>query len=389
MADPAIYDKLARVLQDVHERFPEDGFAKHQRLRGLLADHLPEAEREIRIVLDAIDEGVVGVLTDTPANELGMQVDRLVLRLDTSRGIREDIARQIIQAFTYSLGLGGLPSTVSSTPMPQTPAGSPSAGEDWVGVSEVVTPPSQPTPDHPATQANSVSSGVEQPGAPASAKVETDSWVDKVPGGKFGALAIGVIVALVLVASNNEPSAPGSSQNPPQQKPPVQQPPGQQAPQRQAPQSGGGSPVVDPGATDGLPRVGPGAEQPPQQATPARRPQPNPQVQPNRPTNNPPVGAAGSVVWYDPYGVVWQLQITGNEFQGMGLQNNTPVMSMYGVMDPPNNQLYYQLFDGGNQQVGEGAGTMTDPTHIQFETYDAVGNLIGQGVFHINHPPNG
>ena len=145
MSELEIYDRLAKVLKDVHERFPEDGFTKHQRLRGLLADHLPDAEREIRVALDAIDEGVINVLVDSPAGELGMQIDRLVGRLDTSRGIREDLARQVIQAFAYSLDRGGLPSTITSQPIVTPAVPEAGGGDDWVGVSEVVTSPGQRT----------------------------------------------------------------------------------------------------------------------------------------------------------------------------------------------------------------------------------------------------
>lgn len=142
-----IYDRLAELLKEMHGRYPDDAFKNRKRLNGLLADHVKGGEREIRIVLDAIDEGVVDDLTNAPEHEVRIQIDRLVTRLENRRGIREDIARQAVHACAFGIGVGGLPSTVAANPAnddreQQDP-------EDWAGLSKVVDSPRKPDPVDP------------------------------------------------------------------------------------------------------------------------------------------------------------------------------------------------------------------------------------------------
>ena len=58
MSAVATFDALARVLAEAQQRFGEAAFRDRRRLIGLLADHVPEAKREIRAVGTAVDEGV-------------------------------------------------------------------------------------------------------------------------------------------------------------------------------------------------------------------------------------------------------------------------------------------------------------------------------------------
>jgi hypothetical protein len=375
--DSQPYDRLARVLKDVRERFPEDAFTKYQRLRGLLSDHLPDSEREIRIVLDAIDEGVVGVLTETPATELPMQIDRLVLRLETSRGIREDIARQVIQGFAFALDVGELPSTLPTGASPQVEAAT--AGDDWVGVSEAV---GAPAPAQPASQPQPQAPVAPQPTPPPA---EPDKFA-KYPGGRNGliATAAGIGLIVFMFGGEQQPDGPGA-------QPPSPQPgPGTQVPQPGSNPTGGGStggnPLIEPGAMDDLPRAGPGA----------------PSAQPQQPGNNPvvqqprrqqpqvqpqPQGNVGTALWYDPYGTVWNIEFNDTQFQGVGQQGGQQFY-IQGQGDPQANQVMYTIADAAGNPVGQGQGYFTDATHIQFVTMGAAGNVIGQGQFHINHPPN-
>ncbi|MEQ9450084.1 MAG: hypothetical protein RJQ07_00750 [Pseudomonadales bacterium] len=356
MTDELIYDRLAKVLQDVHERFPEDGFSKHQRLRGLLADHLPGADREIRIALDAIDEGVIRVLTDSPPSEMGMQIDRLVTRLDTSRGIREDIARQIIQAFAFALGSGGLPSTITSAPIvqPNEPA-APQGGDDWVGVSEVAQPPTpepaQPSPPPPV-------SGQDQT---ESKPADATSMLTKLTTGSNRYILIGIaVVGALFLFSQQEQPAP-------------QPGPGPQPSPQPSPQPG----------PDPQPNPGP---------QPNPNPGPQPIVQPNQPERqNPGPGnnqqPGVQQMWYDNYGGVWSIQFAGSEFQGYNSNTGLPARGIAGMIDQQSGAVVYQLFDDNSNYLADGQGQYTDQTHISFQSIDGYGNVVGQGQMHINHRP--
>ncbi len=343
MSDTEVYDRLAKVLRDVHERFPEDGFSKHQRLRGLLADHMQDADREIRIALDVIDEGVIDILTNSPAEELGMQTDRLVTRLDTSRGVREDIARQVIQAFTYALGLGELPSTLPAAQLPPVP---PAAGaDDWVGVSEVVQP-DQPQPAPPAGGNNSQpADGHETAGG--------GSLLSKLGSGnnRYILIAVAVVLGLYLLMPRPEAPQPQQPEQPKTQEPAQPQP-----------------------------------AQKPQPADPQPQPAVQPQVNPGN-TPNQPNAAVVQQQWYDPYGNVWNMRVSNTQFEGYNSNPNNPAYGMTGMIDPNSGMVVYELYNRGGQLVGQGQGQYSDQTHIDFTTLDVYGNLAGQGQLHINHAP--
>lgn len=132
-----IYDSLAEVLKTLVERFGEDIFNDRRRLISLLADHLPEAKREMRVVSSAVDEGVPSALATTERHLSGLEMDRQVGRLEAGTGLRIDIARQIVRAFAYSLGLGPLPSVYEAPPSAaQKP--SQAGGDNWAGLSQPV-----------------------------------------------------------------------------------------------------------------------------------------------------------------------------------------------------------------------------------------------------------
>lgn len=131
-----IYDSLADVLKALVERFGEEIFSDRRRLISLLADHLPEAKREIRVVSSAVEEGVPSALTSAERHLSGLEMDRQAGRLEAGTGLRIDIARQVVRAFAYSLGLGPLPS-VYETPAARKPTEK-VPEDDWAGLSQPV-----------------------------------------------------------------------------------------------------------------------------------------------------------------------------------------------------------------------------------------------------------
>lgn len=377
VAMSAQHDRLAQVLQDISERFPEDAFSKHGRLRGLLADHLPDAEREIRVALDAIDEGVVDMYANTAAEELGMRIDRLVMRLENSRGIREDIGRPVILAYGYALGAGELPSaTLTAARQPEQIATEVNdSGDDWIGATVIANSQNQQASDPgpqpavhsqgPHTQHSDSQSAHAASAAPAS-------------GSRNGMIALGVAAILGLAYIGNQPDPVPVSSSPTtgEQQTPTAAPAAQEEKPVQTPQQVPAQETVEEVvATKPAPTVKPTSKP----STPTVSP---------RSTPPPSVAANTTAYWYDPYGVVWQIEFDGAEFQGIGRQNNVPVASVIGILDPVSNQIQYELYNALDVPMGVGEGTMTDPTHIQFVTYDGFGLVIGQGTFHINHPPN-
>ncbi len=131
-----VYDSLADVLKALVDRFGKEIFNDRRRLISLLADHLPEAKREIRVVSSAVEEGVPAALTGAERHLSGLEMDRQAGRLEAGTGLRIDIARQVVRAFAYSLGLGPLPS-VYETPAPEKPTQKDSEN-DWAGLSQPV-----------------------------------------------------------------------------------------------------------------------------------------------------------------------------------------------------------------------------------------------------------
>ena len=137
-ATPALFDQLADALAAIHARLGEPPFADRRRTIALLADRLPEARREIRAIGTAIEEGVPGALVASERHLLGLEIDRLADRLEGTTGLRRDIARPIVRALAYGLGLGPLPSLYVDAPV-TSPASGYQPG-NWAGVSEPIRP---------------------------------------------------------------------------------------------------------------------------------------------------------------------------------------------------------------------------------------------------------
>lgn len=131
-----VYDTLAQTLAKVRKEYGAEVLKSRRRLNGVLADRMPDNKREIRVLLDAVDDGALTTFESTSADQVGMQIDRLAAVMESQRGTRLDLARQVIAACAYAVGVGKLPSELYGTLAPAAPSND--AQDDWVGVSEVV-----------------------------------------------------------------------------------------------------------------------------------------------------------------------------------------------------------------------------------------------------------
>lgn len=150
--EPDPLDALALALAEVRARLGGQPFADRRRVVSLLADRLPDAKRELRVVGSAIDEGVPVALAGVERHLVGLEMDRLASRLETSLGLRLELARGIVRAIAYALDLGPLPSVYAdAVPIPAPVTSTPA----WAGLSQPVqsAAPAPVTPSHPAWHA--------------------------------------------------------------------------------------------------------------------------------------------------------------------------------------------------------------------------------------------
>ncbi|MGE0426160.1 MAG: formylglycine-generating enzyme family protein [Reyranellaceae bacterium] len=96
-----------------------------RRISGLLADTLPQADRERRVFAWALDDGMIDVLERAPRERMPVEIDRLKGRLEDKLGVREELALGVLRAAAHGLGLAPLPSVY--TPSRATPRGRPVA----------------------------------------------------------------------------------------------------------------------------------------------------------------------------------------------------------------------------------------------------------------------
>jgi PQQ-dependent catabolism-associated CXXCW motif protein len=156
-----IFDRIAEALAEIRPRFGAGGFSDRRRVIGLLADKVPDAKREIRVVGTAIDEGIPQALARTERQLVGVEMDRLANALEASTALRLDIARQVVRSFAFALDLGPPPSIYEAASMPNVapppaspvtqPPAPPAAGDGWAGISTPVgqAPASQPVSQYP------------------------------------------------------------------------------------------------------------------------------------------------------------------------------------------------------------------------------------------------
>ncbi len=328
------FDRIAEVLKEAGKRYPKDAFTERRRLSGLLADHITDADSEIRVVMNAIQDGATEQLLQAPANELGLHINRLASKLERAWGLKPEIALLAIQACAYAVGRAELPSKSSLAPSVTQAAAGP---DDWLGMTQVVNPVSiQPPPADVSKQVvPTVSNGALQDWFKSNQKL--------VMGGAAAAVAAFYFIG-------QDPSPPPQPPRPPQ----PQQPQAPQ-PQPQQPQQPGVQP-----------------QQP-------QRPAPGSGGSPNQPAQG------RQMAWYDDNNMKWDVSMSNTgAFSGRGVyQGNSFVMRG----EVANNAVTYQLFDNANRQIGSGSGTVDDARHLSITSTDMNRRTIYSGKIHIDHPP--
>ena len=86
------FDRIAEVLKEANKRYPNDAFVDRRRLNGLLADHIGDADSQIRVVLNALQDGAAEQLLQASSNELGLHINRLASKLERAWGLKPEIA---------------------------------------------------------------------------------------------------------------------------------------------------------------------------------------------------------------------------------------------------------------------------------------------------------
>ncbi len=352
MANEA-FDRIAEVLKEASKRYPKDAFTERRRLSGLLADHITDADSEIRVVMNAIQDGATEQLMQAPANELGLHVNRLASKLERAWGLKPEIALLAIQACAYAVGRADLPSKSSIASAPGAAVTPAAAGghDDWVGMTQVVNPASIQEPTVNASRP--VTPPVSPPATGASLKDWFKNNQKLVMGGAAAAIA-----AFYFIGQDPSPSQPPRDPQPqqpqPQQPQPQPQRPGQPQ-QPQQPQQPGGQP-----------------QQP-------QRPPPGQSGNPNQPAQG------RQMAWYDDNGMKWEVSMSNTGgFSARGTYQGN-AFGMKGEV--ANNAVNYQLFDSSNRQIGSGTGTVDDPRHLSINTTDMNRRTIYAGKIHIDHPP--
>lgn len=105
------HDALARTLASVRARLGEDAFEDRRRVLALLADMLPGATRQTRLLGIAFDNGAVRALATVVPEQVELEIDRHAQRVDTDLGIRKAVMVPVLRAIAHALGRGDLPSS--------------------------------------------------------------------------------------------------------------------------------------------------------------------------------------------------------------------------------------------------------------------------------------
>ena len=131
-------DDFARELAELVQRNGPDGLGDRKRVVAILADRLPNAGRDLRILGMAIDNGAVVALKGTSANGAAVEIDRLAARLESHIGTPRPLSLPMLRALAFGLGRGPLPSAAA----PATPDAAPLAAAAPVAT----TPPAAAAP---------------------------------------------------------------------------------------------------------------------------------------------------------------------------------------------------------------------------------------------------
>jgi hypothetical protein len=109
MADD-IHDELAKALSDIRARLGEGALADRRKVVALLSDGLPRAQREIRLVGIAIDNGAAQAIATAPLDRVEFEIDRYAQRVDADLGIRKAVMVPVLRAVAFAARRGALPS---------------------------------------------------------------------------------------------------------------------------------------------------------------------------------------------------------------------------------------------------------------------------------------
>jgi len=135
-------DDLARELSDIGRRFGDAALGDRRRVTAILSDRLTDASRDIRTVGVAIDSGAVDALKGASIQTAGLEIDRLVKRIETNTGLPPAITQPVLIALAYALRRAELPSTHAT--------GTSSPRDDRpVAQARVVDPPALAPPPRP------------------------------------------------------------------------------------------------------------------------------------------------------------------------------------------------------------------------------------------------
>jgi PQQ-dependent catabolism-associated CXXCW motif protein len=211
----ADYDELAKFLREMAGRFGDAAFTDRRRLISLLADHMPDARRDIRVVGSAVDERVFEALARARPEQLSMEIERLGAKMEDNLGIRSDVAIPVVRACAYGLSLGPLPSSFAG--------GSTASTQSWVGETKTKQEESWIGLSEPVRQAPPVQTFI-SPQLPVPAPAAAQPWIKWALWGGGGIVfvlfALGMLGAYVgPVQPQSQPVAPPGL--PPDQRPTV------------------------------------------------------------------------------------------------------------------------------------------------------------------------
>jgi formylglycine-generating enzyme required for sulfatase activity len=151
-----VYDALAEALLSLVKRADDGKLTDRRRISALLSDLVPDGGREIRVLMWAFDNSLFDVIESAPADNVGLEIDRLAIRIENNLGARKDIAMGVLQAAAFALDRGPLPSAWPARPasvFPRSappeaatvvPTSSPSAAKSETPARSQPLPPSTP-----------------------------------------------------------------------------------------------------------------------------------------------------------------------------------------------------------------------------------------------------
>lgn len=96
-------DEFATKLKQIIEDYP-DILQDKKALRGILADVFPKEPKEVNLLMNGYDVGVVD-LRDLPADQLALRKAQLQKKINTNFGVAESNAMWIIDTWLYALNL--------------------------------------------------------------------------------------------------------------------------------------------------------------------------------------------------------------------------------------------------------------------------------------------